>query len=50
MTFLFEDCISGDTIYVNASNIYDAIGIFKSRKESFDSSDFEYIHIYVRIL
>lgn len=49
MIFLFEDSISLDTIYVNASNIYDAISIFNSRKESSDS-DFEYIHIYVRIL
>lgn len=49
MTFLFEDIFSGDTLYVNASGIAEAIDKFANLKDCFDSSDFEHIHIYVRI-
>ena len=50
MTFLFEDIVSGDMRYINAFNLESAIDIFKSHKESSDSSDFDHQYVYVRII
>lgn len=50
MTFLFEDIFSGEIRYVYASDLSQAIHIFESHKESSDSSDFKYLHVYVRIM
>lgn len=49
MTFLFEDIISGEIRYVNASDFVDAIDIFEAHKESTDSG-FEQLHVYVRLM
>ena len=48
MTFIFEDIFSGEMRYVNASNLADALEIFDHNIESSDS-DFEHVHVYVRI-
>ena len=50
MTFLFEDVFSGEIRYVDAPAFGDAISIFESRKLFSDSTDFEQVHIYVRIM
>lgn len=49
MTFLFEDIISGEIRYVNASDFADAIDIFEAHTDFTDSA-FDQLHVYVRIV
>ena len=50
MNFLFEDISSGETIYVYARDFHGAIKTFESHKDSSLTSDFEHLHVYVRIV
>ena len=49
MTFLFEDIISGEIRYVNASDLADAIDIFEAHID-FTDSGFDQLHVYVRLM
>lgn len=49
MTFLFEDIISGEIRYVNASDLSEAIDIFEAHTDSFESG-FDKLHVYVRLM
>lgn len=49
MTFLFEDIISGEIRYVNASDLADAIDIFEAHTDSTESG-FDQLHVYVRLM
>lgn len=49
MTFLFEDIISGETIYIVANDLSDAIDTFEVSKDSSESG-FDQLHVYVRLI
>ena len=50
MTFLFEDISTGEIRYIIAPFLADAINIFESHQEFSDTSDFEHVNVFVRII